>query len=59
MAMEFKYQDPFAMKKDETEYYLLTKDYVSTTEFEGKEVLKVEPEGLALLAKTSMHDCNF
>ncbi len=59
MAKEFKYQDPFAMKKDATEYYLLTKDYVSTTEFEGKEVLKVEPEGLALLAKTAMHDCNF
>ncbi len=57
--MEFKYQDPFAMGKDKTEYYLLTKDYVSTTEFEGKEVLKVEPEGLTLLAKTAMRDCNF
>jgi fumarate hydratase class I len=57
--MEFKYQDPFEMGKDKTEYYLLTKDYVSTTEFEGKEVLKVEPEGLTLLAKTAMRDCNF
>jgi fumarate hydratase class I len=47
------------MGKDKTEYYLLTKDYVSTTEFEGKEVLKVEPEGLTLLAKTAMRDCNF
>ena len=57
--MEFKYQDPFEMGKDKTKYYLLTKDYVSTTEFEGKEVLKVEPEGLTLLAKTAMRDCNF
>ncbi|HOG05672.1 MAG TPA: fumarate hydratase [Paludibacter sp.] len=57
--MEFKYQDPFAMGKDKTEYYSLTKDYVSTTEFEGKEVLKVESEGLTLLAKTAMRDCNF
>ena len=30
----FKYQDPFPMGKDTTEYYLLTKDYVSVGEFE-------------------------
>ena len=35
----FKYQDPFPMGKDTTEYYLLTKDFVSTALFEGKEIL--------------------
>ena len=31
--------------RDTTEYYLLTKDYVSVSEFEGKPVLKIEKEG--------------
>lgn len=60
MAKEFKYQDPFGMGEDKkTEYYLLSEDYVSTVEFDGKEVLKVEPEALTLVAKTAMHDCSF
>ncbi|MDR2840457.1 MAG: fumarate hydratase [Paludibacter sp.] len=59
MAKEFKYQDPFPLDKDTSEYYLLTKDYVTTANFEGHEIVKVEPEGLALLAKTAMRDCAF
>ena len=31
---EFKYAPMFQLGKDETEYYLLTKDYVSVSEFE-------------------------
>jgi len=38
---------------------LLSKDFVSTTEFEGKEILKVQPEGLTLLARTAFRDCSF
>lgn len=59
MAKEFKYQDPFPVGKDKTEYYLLTKDYVSVSEFDGQEVLKVVPEGLTELAKVAMRDCAF
>lgn len=59
MAKEFKYQDPFPVGKDKTEYYLLTKDYVSVSEFDGQEVLKVAPEGLTELAKVAMRDCAF
>ncbi len=55
----FKYQEPFPMGKDTTEYYLLTKDYVSVSEFEGKEMLKVEAEGLTQLTKTCFHDVAF
>lgn len=55
----FHYQDPFPVGKDQTEYYLLTKEHVSVAEFEGKEVLKVSSEGLTLLAKTAMHDVSF
>lgn len=58
-APDFKYQKPFPLGKDETNYYLLTKDYVSVSHFEGKEILKVEPEGLTMIAKTAMHDCSF
>ncbi|MDR1552793.1 MAG: fumarate hydratase [Prevotellaceae bacterium] len=56
---EFKYQNPFPLKQDKTEYYLLTKAHVSTAEFEGKTILKVESEGLTKLAQTAMRDCSF
>ena len=36
----FKYAPMFQLGKDETEYYLLTKDYVSVSEFEGKRFTK-------------------
>ncbi|KAA6335706.1 Fumarate hydratase class I [termite gut metagenome] len=55
----FKYQTPFPTGKDTTEYYLLTKDYVSTSEFEGKEILKVEAEGLTAMANTAFRDVAF
>ena len=57
--MEFKYAPMFQLGKDETEYYLLTKDYVSVGEFEGHEMLKVEPEGLTLMAQQAFHDVSF
>ena len=56
---DFNYQEPFPLGKDETEYYLLSKDFVTVSQFEGKEILKVNPEGLTLLAKTAMHDCSY
>lgn len=57
--MEFKFHEMFPLGKDKTPYHLLTKDYVSTTQFEGQEALKVNPEGLRLLAKQAMHDIAF
>ena len=59
MAKEFNYQDTFPMGKDKSAYYLLTKDFVSTTNFEGQDILKVAPEALTLLARTAMRDCSF
>lgn len=55
----FFYQAPFPMGKDETEYYLLTSDYVSVSEFEGESILKVEPQALTLLAQQAFHDASF
>ena len=57
--MEFKYAPMFQLGKDETEYYLLTKDYVSVGNFEGHEILKVEPEALTLMAQQAFHDVSF
>ncbi|HET9235360.1 MAG TPA: fumarate hydratase, partial [Candidatus Eisenbacteria bacterium] len=54
------YQDPFAQAEDSiTPYRLLSRDHVSMTTFEGREVLKVEPEALVLLAREAMRDAAF
>ncbi len=49
----------FQLGKDETEYYLLTKDGVSTAEFEGKPILKVSAEALTRLSNAAFRDVNF
>jgi fumarate hydratase class I len=57
---EFAYHDPFPLAKDDgTRYRLLTTDYVSVAEFDGREVLKVDPEGLTFLAREAMRDVSF
>ena len=48
---EFKYAPMFQLGKDTTEYRLLTKEGVSTAEFEGKTILKVGREALTLHAQ--------
>ena len=55
----FKYQHPFPLGPDTTEYYLLTKDYVSVGEFEGTPVLKIQPEGLTAMANAAFRDVSF
>ncbi|MBI4924548.1 MAG: fumarate hydratase [Bdellovibrio sp.] len=56
---EFYYQDPFPLKKDTTEYRLLTKKFVSIARFEGSEILKIDPEGLSLLSNEAIRDISF
>jgi fumarate hydratase class I len=56
---EFSYQDPFPIGKDDTKYKLLAKGYVSVANFEGKQILKVEPEGLQYLANQAMREVSF
>jgi len=53
----FHFQDVFETVGDKgVPYRKLTSDYVSTFEVQGKQMLKVEPEGLTLLSKEAMHD---
>jgi len=56
---EFVYQDPFPLEKDSTGYRLLTKEHVSITSFDGKEMLKVAPEALTVMANEAMRDVSF
>ncbi|MBI4490112.1 MAG: fumarate hydratase, partial [Deltaproteobacteria bacterium] len=58
-APEFVYQDPFPLGKDDTKYRLLTKDYLSVTHFDGKEMLRVNPAALILVANEAMRDVSF
>jgi fumarate hydratase class I len=56
---DFKYQKPFPIQKDDTEYKLLTKEFVSVLELDGRKILKVDPEGLSYLAKEAFSDVSF
>jgi fumarate hydratase class I len=56
---EFFYQDPFPLSKDDTPYRLLTKEHVSLTKFDGKDILKIEPQALTLLANEAIRDVSF
>ncbi len=56
---EFNYHEPFPLGQDRTEYALLSSDYVETTEFEGKPILKIQPEALTMIAQAGMRDIAF
>lgn len=58
-APEFKYAPMFQHGEDKTEYCLITKDYVSVSEFEGKPIVKVQPEALTTLINTAFNQVNF
>src|SRR5258708_10411778 len=55
----FVYQEPLSLGADETEYRLLSPEGVTTTQFEGREILKIAPEALTCLAREAFHDANF
>jgi len=52
----FKYQEMFPLGQDQTEYRFLTKEHIALSSFEGREILKIEPEALYLLAKQAFKD---
>ncbi len=55
----FYYQEPFPLSKDNTQYRLISSDFVSTAQFEGQEILKIDPQALTLLAQQAFHDASF
>ena len=56
---DFKYAPMFQLGEDKTQYRLLTKEGVTTSTFEGKEIVKVSKEALTLLAQQAFHDVEF
>ena len=56
---EFFYTDPYPLSKDNTKYKLISTDYISTVEIEGRKILKVNPKALELLAEQAMIDVSF
>jgi len=53
---EFKFETMFPLGEDTTPYRLLTKEHVRVKEFEGREVLMVEPQALTILANQAFKD---
>ena len=56
---DFIYEKPFQIEKDSTEYRLITSDHVKLVKQDGREILKVEPGGLELLAREAINDVSF
>jgi len=58
---EFVYQEPFPLGKDDTKYRKLdgSEKFVSTSSCDGREILKVDPEGLSFLANQAFRDVSF
>ncbi len=52
----YTHRELLPLGEDPTPYRLLTADYISTSEFEGRPILKVASEGLAHLADQAIRD---
>ncbi len=50
------YHELLPLGEDDTSYRLLTTDYVSTGDFEGREILKVDSQGLVAVADQAIRD---
>ena len=56
---EFTYQELFPHEHDQTEYRLLTNEFVSTAKFDGTEVVRVDPQAITYLTHQAFRDCSF
>src|SRR6187431_224652 len=57
--MDFIYQDPYPILKDDTQYRKITSDFVKTEKLGEREILTVDPKGLELLAQEALKDVSF
>lgn len=55
----FHYQKPFPLGPDTTEYELISREGVRVENWNGHEMLVVDPEALTLLANVASHNCSF
>ncbi len=59
MSQDFAYQELFPLGEDTTRYRLVSNQHVAVADFEGQEMLRVEPEALRLLAREGLRDASF
>jgi len=58
-TLKSAYHAPFPLGRDTTKYRLLTRQGLSLARFDGRPVLKVEPQALADLSQKAMRDVSF
>ncbi|MBF0609769.1 MAG: fumarate hydratase [Magnetococcales bacterium] len=56
MSPSFQYEELLPLSKDETPFRLLSNDYVASDQFMGRPMVKVDTQGLTLLAAEAMRD---
>lgn len=58
---DFTYQEPFPVGKDETKYRKIagSETFVSTDQWNDREILKIDASGLTMLAQAAMKDVSF
>ncbi len=57
--MDFIYQEPFPILKDDTQYKKISSDYVKVEKLGEREILTIEPKALELLSEVAMNDVSF
>ena len=57
--MEFQYQEPYPILKDDTQYKKLTSDFVKVEKLGDREILVIDPQGLEFLAENALADVSF
>ena len=50
MSKPFIWQELFTLSEDITEYELLSDQYITVTQLDDNEIIKIAPEALTLLA---------
>lgn len=59
MSKPFVWQELFTLSEDITEYELLSDHYITVTQLDDNEIIKIAPEALTLLAQRAFHDASF
>ncbi|WP_320816058.1 fumarate hydratase [Flavobacterium sp.] len=57
--MDFIYQDPYPILKDDTQYKKISSEFVKVKKLGDREILTIDPKGLELLSEVAMSDVSF
>lgn len=57
--MDFIYQDPYPILKDDTQYKKISSEFVKVEKLGDREILTIDPKGLELLSEVAMNDVSF